>query len=278
MYTAAMADGYLEVNRANWNSRVAFHAAGYGLERFRADPGWLSGVVQFDRPRLGDIAGLSGVHLQCHLGTDTLSLSRLGARMTGLDFSEPALDVARGLARDCGASIDYVAADVYQAVEALGEARFDLVYTGVGALCWLPRVAPWAKVVSRLLKPGGRLFLREGHPMLWTLCDPRPDQLMVVQFPYFETETGTEFTQPKTYVEHEGELSSPRSLEFNHGLGEIFAALRAAGLELSGFEEHSSVPWDAFGAAGVADELGEYRLRDRPERLAASYTLQAIKR
>jgi hypothetical protein len=65
-------------------------------------------------------------------------------------------------------------------------------------------------------------------------------------------------------------------LEFNHGLSEIFAALRAAGLELSGFEEHSSAPWDAFGAAGVADELGEYRLRDRPERISASYTLQAI--
>ena len=273
-----MAAGYLEVNRANWDARVPFHAVGYGLERFRNDPSLLSGVVKFDRPRLGDIAGVSGVHLQCHLGTDTLSLARLGAHMTGLDFSEPALEVARGFATDCGASIDYVAADVYEAVEALGEARFDLVYTGVGALCWLPRIAPWAKVVSRLLKPGGRLFLREGHPMLWTLCDPRPDQLMVVEFPYFETESGTEFTQTKTYVEHEGELSASRTLEFNHGLGEIFAALRAAGLELTGFDEHSSVPWNAFGDAGMADELGEYRLRERPERMAASYTLQAIKR
>jgi SAM-dependent methyltransferase len=256
---------------------VAFHAAGYGLERFREDPEWLSGVVQFDRARLGDVRGLSGVHLQCHLGSDTLSLSRLGARMTGLDFSEPALEVARGLARDCGATIDYVAADVYAAAQVLGEARFDFVYTGVGALCWLPRIAPWAEVVSRLLKPGGKLFVREGHPMLWTLCEPRADQLMVVEFPYFESESGTEFVQTKTYVEHEGELSAPRSLEFNHGLGEIFASLRSAGLQLLAFDEHSSVPWNPFGDAGVADELGEYRLRDRPERLAASYTLQAVK-
>ena len=273
-----MAAEYLDVNRANWDSRVPFHAAGYGLERFRNDPSWLSSVTQFDRPRLGDVAGLSGLHLQCHLGTETLSLARLGANMTGLDFSEPALEVARGLARDCGASIDYVTADVYSAVEALGEARFDLVYTGVGAICWLPRVARWAEVVSRLLKPGGRLFMREGHPMLWALCDPRDDQLMVVQFPYFETESGTEFVQTKTYVEHEGELSAPRSVSFNHGLGEIFAALKAAGLELTGFDEHTSVPWNAFGEAGVADELGEYRLRECPERLAASYTLQAVKR
>jgi len=273
-----MVANYFEVNRANWDARVPFHAAGYDLEKFRKDPSWLSGVVQFDRPRLGDVSGLSGVHLQCHIGTDTLSLARLGAQMTGLDFSEPALDVARGLARDCGASIEYVAANVYDAVEALGEARFDFVYTGVGALCWLPRVAPWAKVVSRLLKPGGRLFVREGHPMLWSLCDPRADQLMVVEFPYFETENGTEFIQTKTYVEHEGELSAPRQLSFNHGLGEIFSALRDAELELTGFDEHSSVPWNAFGEAGVADELGEYRLRERPERMAASYTLQAIKR
>ena len=133
------------------------------------------------------MAGLDAVHLQCHIGTDTLSLARLGASMCGLDFSAPALDVARRLAADCGERIEYTRAEVYDAVDALGAERFDLVYTGIGALCWLPDVGRWAATVAGLLRRGGRLFLREGHPMLWTLRDPRPDGLLVIEYPYFET-------------------------------------------------------------------------------------------
>ncbi len=113
-----MTSEYLDVNLANWNSRVPFHEQGYELGRYRDDPGFLSEVVRFDRPRLGDVAGLDAVHLQCHIGTDTLSLPRLGARMTGLDFSAPALAVARRLAGECGARIDYVEAELYDAVPA----------------------------------------------------------------------------------------------------------------------------------------------------------------
>lgn len=267
---------YIETNKANWNSRVAFHEQGYSLDSFRNDPAHISQVVQFDLPRLGSVAGLDGVHLQCHIGTDTLSLARLGAHMTGLDFSAPALDVARRLAAECGSSIDYVESDLYSASAALGTERFDFVFTGVGALCWLPDVRRWAQVVASLLKPGGFLFIREGHPMLWTLCDPRPDGLVVVEYPYFET-TGTVFIERTTYVEHDGELASPTTVGFNHGLGQIITAVAAAGLRMVLFEEHDSVPWNALDQEMVADELGEYRLRTGPERLAASYTLRAVK-
>ena len=267
---------YMAVNLANWNSRVPIHEHGYSLDEFRADPTYLSGVVRFDLPRLGNVAGLDAVHLQCHIGTDTLSLSRLGARMTGLDFSPPALDVARRLAAVCGARIDYVDSPLYDAVAALGGSRFDLVYTGVGALCWLPDVARWAKVVSALLRPGGRLFIREGHPMLWTLSDPRDDGLLVIEYPYFET-SGTLFSEAKTYVDHEHDLAAPDIVHFNHGLGEILAAVTEAGLVITGFVEHMSVPWNAAGAAMVEDEFGEWCLREMPERLPASYTLQARK-
>src|SRR5579863_4024216 len=169
---------YVEVNRANWNSRVAHHVQGYGLDQFRDDPQHLSEVVTFDLARLGSITGLEVVHLQCHIGTDTLSLARLGAAsVTGLDFSRPALEAAARLAAECAASIDFVEAELYDAVTALGAGRFDLVYTGIGALCWLPDIRRWAQVVSNLLRTGGRLFIREGHPVLWSMDDPRPDGL-----------------------------------------------------------------------------------------------------
>jgi SAM-dependent methyltransferase len=272
-----MASDYVEVNRANWNSRVPLHERGYGLEKFRAKPGWLSEVVQFDLPRLGDVRGAELVHLQCHIGTDTLSLSRLGAKVTGVDFSAPALKVARELARDCGADVSYVEAQVYDAVAVLGRARFDVVYTGIGALCWLPSIERWATTVTELLKPGGRLFIREGHPILWALCGPRPDGLLVLEYPYFETAEGTEFVETKTYVDHEGEVASPRSICFNHGIGEIVTAILGSGLKLTAFEEHQSVPWNPFGEAGFRDAQAEWHLHQKPERIPASYTLQAVK-
>ena len=278
--SSSPSDEYLTVNLANWNSRVPHHVIGYGLDKYRDDPTCLSGVVRFDRPRLGDITGLDVVHLQCHIGTDTLSLSRLGARgVTGLDFSQPALDAAAQLASDTGADIRFVCSDVHRALDVLGRESFDLVYTGIGALCWLPSARRWAEVVARLLRPGGRLFIREGHPMLWSLCDPRDDELVVVDFPYFEVPGGTRFVEETTYVEHDGPLASPETIGFNHGLAEIFNALWDAGLTISAFEEHRSVPWNPCGTAftDVAGVDGEYELRVRPERLAASYTLQARK-
>ncbi len=161
----------------------------YAVASFLEDPEFISHVVRFDLPLLGDVLGKRGVHLQCHIGTDTISLARLGARMSGLDFSLPALEEARRLAAATGADIAFVQADLYDAVDALGRDQFDLVYTGIGALCWLPDIDRWASVVGQLLMPGGRLFLREGHPMLWTLEDVRADGLLVVEHPYFDART-----------------------------------------------------------------------------------------
>jgi SAM-dependent methyltransferase len=266
------------LNRANWDDRAPLHASSpdYKFEAFATDPEYLSYVVRFDRPRLGDITGLRGVHLQCHLGTDTVSLSRLGARMSGLDFSSAALTEARRLAEAAGADVDYHEANVYDAVSVLGAESFDLVYTGIGALCWLPSVARWAEVVAGLLRPGGRLFIREGHPMLQTL-DETSDPA-VPRYPYFEQAEPLVFDEPGTYVEVDGEVTHTVTHEWNHSLGEIVTALLAAGLTVTGLTEHDSVPWNAIPGQMVHDEaVDEWRMKDTPERIAASYTLQAVK-
>ncbi|MET7831978.1 class I SAM-dependent methyltransferase [Micromonospora sediminicola] len=271
---------YRTVNRANWDERAPAHAASpdYGLHRFRTDPAYLSEVVRFDRPRLGDLTGLRTVHLQCHIGTDTLSLHRLGARVTGLDFSGASLAEARALADGTGAAIDYVEADVYDAGRVLDAGSFDLVYTGVGALCWLPDIRRWAQVVTALLRPGGRLHLREQHPVLWALDDNRTDGLLAVEYPYFERAEPNVWDEPGTYVETDSEFQHTVSHEWNHGLGEVVGALLAAGCEVTALVEHDSVPWQALPGLMVSDGRGEWRLRDRPWRLPLTYTLQARKR
>ncbi len=289
-------DEFLRTNRANWDERAAPHAAssGYGVERLVADPAALSGVVEFDRPRLGDLAGLRGVHLQCHIGTDTLSLHRLGARMTGLDFSAASLAQARELARRAGADVDYVESTVDGAVGALGAGRFDLVYTGIGALCWLPRIRDWAHTVATLLGPGGRLFMREGHPMLWSIADPpadaTPQSPLVVGHAYFEQPEPTRWEDDSTYVDTEHSFTETVTFDWNHGLGEIVQALLDEGLRLTQLVEHDSVPWEALpgvmvrgggaghvGAGRFDDAAGEWRLAHQPARLPLTYTLQAVK-
>ena len=275
-----MTDDYRRVNHANWEARVPLHTGpgGYGLDRYRDDPLFLSDVVSYDLSRLGEVAGLDVVHLQCHIGTDTLSLARLGARVTGLDFSGAALDAARALFSDCGAEGTFVEADLYDAVEALGPERFDLVYTGVGALCWLPRISEWAQVVAGLLRPGGRLFIRDCHPVLFGLDDLRADGLLVIEHPYFETTEGLYFEFEQSYVEHEGVITSPATIEYNHGLAEIITAVLDAGMELTAVEEHDSVPWCALPGLMEEQAPNEWRLIDRPERVPMSFTLQARRR
>jgi len=268
------------INRANWDERAPAHAASpdYQLQRFLDDPAHLSDVVRFDVPRLGDITGLRGVHLQCHIGTDTISLARLGARMTGLDFSPTAIAEARALARRSDADIDFVESNVYDAVTALGAEQFDLVFTGIGALCWLPDVRRWADVVAALLKPGGRLFIREGHPMLWALADTSsPDDKLVVEHPYFETAEPLVYDEGGTYVETDVVFTTTTSHSWNHGLGEIITALFDSGLRLTQFVEHDSVPWNALPGLMAKSGPDEWSLIDRPKRVAMSYTLQAVK-
>jgi len=271
---------YWEFNRASWDERAPAHAASpdYAYERFVEDPSYLSHIVRFDLPRLGDISGLRGVHLQCHIGTDTLSLARLGAQMTGLDLSPASLAQARELSRRAGPHVEFVEAELYDAVSALGAGSFDFVFTGIGALCWLPSVSRWAQVVADLLVPGGRLFIREGHPVLWSIEYERPDRLLVLEYPYFEREEALVWDEPGTYVETDAVFEHNVTHEWNHGLGEIVTALLDAGMQLTMLVEHDSVPWEPLPGQMVKDEQGEWRLAERPDRAPLTYTLQAIKR
>lgn len=273
-------DEYKLLNKANWDERVPLHTASpdYAVDKFAADPRHLSQVVTFDLPRLGDIAGLRGLHLQCHIGTDTISLARLGASMTGVDFSAPAIQAATELARRTGDDAVFVESDVYDAADVVGREAFDFVFTGVGALCWLPSVSRWAKVVASVLKPGGRLFIREGHPMLWSIHDTGTyDQLLVVEYPYFETEEPLVWDESSTYVQTDSALKNTVTHSWNHGLGEVVTSLLDVGMTVTGLVEHDTVPWEAL--PGLMEQVAEneWRVTDRPERLPHSYTLQAVK-
>ena len=276
---AAAADtDWRALNRANWDERVPIHirSKAYDLGPLRAGHGRLHVIEEAE---LGPVDGLRVLHLQCHFGRDTLTLAQRGADVVGLDFSEPAIAAARELARELGLDgrARFVAADVYDAPAAIPDAHaFDLVYVTWGALWWLPDMRRWAQVVAHFLKPGGRLYLADGHPSAYVFDDavPMADGMPGLFVPYFHREALCS-TTAATMRTRSARLENSRTLQWLHPLGEIVTALIDAGLRIDRLSEHDCVPWRMFRIL-VRDEAGMYRWPQRPW-LPLAFSLMATR-
>ena len=268
------------LNQANWDERVAIHLNAprlhYNLERLRAGTARLEPIAE---AILGPVHGARILHLQCHFGQDTLTMAQQGAEVTGLDFSTAAIDAARALTDDLGLSggTRFVAANVYDAETALPEpASFDRVFVSWGALCWLPDVRAWARIVASFLKPGGYLALAEAHPAAYVFddttasADGRPGWYM----PYLAREPMIE-DRPDDYADPAARLKNSRTVEFLHPLSDILMGLIEAGLRIEQFHEHDSVTWQMFACLTKRGE-SEHVWPDRPW-LPLSYSLRAVK-
>ncbi|MBB5957012.1 SAM-dependent methyltransferase [Saccharothrix tamanrassetensis] len=265
-----MTDGdWLRLNRENWDDRTTVHATSefYDLPGFRAGR---STLRPFEPDEVGDVTDKRLVHLQCHMGQDTLSWARLGARVTGLDFSAAAIETARTLAAETGLAGRFVVSDVYDARTALGGERFDIVYTGFGALVWLPDLRRWAEVLSSLLADGGFLYLAEFHPF----GDVLGDDGRTVAYDYFASD-GATYDDPVTYTDGPA-LTKTRSVQWQHPLGEVVTALVRAGLRIDFLHERDLTLFQVFRNLRRT-EAGEYRFPDGLPRVPLTYTIRATK-
>ncbi len=228
---------WFEANRAWWDERVPIHLASdfYGVDQFRAGR---STLEPFEVAELGDMSERSLVHLQCHFGLDTLSCARLGARVTGLDFSAPAIEAARQLAVATGLEARFEVGNVYDAPDVLRE-RYDIVYTGKGALAWLPDLAAWADVVVGLLRPRGTVYLAEFHPF----TDVFADQDLTVRYGYFGQPEPMVDETPGTYADPSAATTHNRTGEWAHPIGEVLTELAVRGLRVRFVHE---VPFTLF--------------------------------
>ncbi|WP_019928461.1 methyltransferase [Nocardia sp. BMG111209] len=233
----------LLTNRQNWDARAPIHAA----SRFYLDPEPGYWFAPFEWEALGDLRDRDVLHLQCHLGTETVEFARRGARAVGLDFSPESVRHARELSGD---TVEYVCADVYEAREALGARRFDVVYTGKGALCYLPDLTAWARVVADLLRPGGLLYIVEFHPLLHSLGPTPPPgsdpSALELRDDYLEGRGAQLRDSVHTYTDGPDLTSATTVYEWRHGLGEVVTALLAAGLRITGLTETDLLPWPRF--------------------------------
>ena len=266
--------GWSEANRRMWDERVPIHVGSefYDVEGFKAGR---PAVEPFEVDELGPLGGLRLAHLQCHFGLDTLDLVRMhpGLEAVGLDFSRPAIDAATRLADelDLAKRATFVHADVHDATEALGAGAFDVVYTGKGALIWLPDLAPWAAECAGLLKPGGWLYLCEYHPVAWCFDQSSP----TVRYDYFGTEPFVD-ESAGTYAEPGAPTTENLSYEWCQPLSKVVEAVIGAGFEIRFLHE-----WDfchsAIGDWLIKGDDGRYRWPP-PGRLPLMYSLKAQRR
>ena len=259
-------DNYLNINRQSWNNKVAIHIDSdfYGMASFRQGKNSLHSI---ELDLLGDLQGKRVLHLQCHFGQDSISMSRLGANVTGIDLSDKAIDAARHLAEELGTDTQFVCSDVYDLPQHL-EGQFDVVFTSYGVLGWLPDLDRWAAVIDHFLKPDGRLVLVEFHPVLWMF----DDDFQSVDYAYFKSEDIVE-TYEGTYADVDAPLKQAY-VSWNHGLGEVFQALQLQGLRVDTFQEFDYSPYDCFGPT-VQIAPDRYQIKHLAGKLPMVYAVVA---
>ena len=236
----------VRANNELWDEWTQIHERSefYNLDGFKRDAGDIR-IGDYERDEIGDVNGLSLLHLQCHFGLDSLSWARLGATVTGADFSQAAVDLATKTAADVGLADQarFVRSDLFELPNVL-DGDFDLVYTSNGVLGWMPDIRRWAKVVAHFVRPGGRFYITEIHPIANAFENEgvAPGELQLV-YPYWEHRAPLAFDNIGSYADPDAPVSVPKEFGWDHGLGEIVTALIEAGLQIESLREYPFLQW-----------------------------------
>lgn len=240
-------DEYFKANKEMWEAYVDLHKK----SEFYDVRGFLGGrqtLNPIEIEEIGDVSGKSLLHLQCHFGLDTLSWARLGAKVTGVDFSEKAIVLAKRISKDIGIEARFIQANIYDIPKILSESdQFDIIFTSGGAIVWLPDMKKWAKIIARHLKPDGFFYIREGHPFAYIFDEETKEPILKVKYPYFQGKEPLRFETDSSYAAAEGEkIEKKTSFEWNHPVSRIINALIDAGLRIEFFHEFPYATWKAL--------------------------------
>lgn len=262
-------NNYIEINRNSWNNRTDVHLKSefYDLENFMKGKSSLNDI---ELHLLDDIKGKTILHLQCHFGQDSISLSRLGAEVTGVDLSDKAIERAKQLAADTQSSTQFICCDIYDLPNHLNQ-QFDIVFTSYGTIGWLPDLDKWAKVVSTFLKPGGQFVFVEFHPVVWMF----DDNFEGIGYRYFNSGAIIE-TENGTYADKEAAITQDYVM-WNHGLSEVINSLLKNGLEIHSLDEFDYSPYNCFNKT-IEFEPNKYRIQHLDNKIPMVYSINARKK
>src|SRR6218665_103839 len=260
---------YLNCNKQTWNDKVDVHIASdfYENDKFLNGKSTLNSI---ELELLGDVSNKKILHLQCHFGQDTISFARLGAKATGVDLSDKAIEKAKEFNTELGLDAEFVCCDVYNAPNHIYE-KFDVVFTSYGTIGWLPDLDQWAKVIAHFLKPGGKFVMADFHPVVWM----NDDDFNKIFYNYFNTEPIIE-EGTGTYAEKDAEIES-KTISWNHPISETLNALINAGLEVRQFNEFDYSPYDCFNEMEEF-EPGKFRIKPFGNKIPMVYSILASKK
>jgi SAM-dependent methyltransferase len=263
------ADNYIAINKQSWNNKVDIHIASdfYEQEAFLKGQSSLNDI---ELNLLGNIAGKKILHLQCHFGQDTISLSRLGAHATGVDLSDKAIERANEIALQTNTIAHFICCNVYDLPKHLNES-FDIVFTSYGTIGWLPDLHKWAEVVSHFLKPGGQFVIVEFHPVVWMF----DDNFTTIGYNYFNSGPITE-TETGTYANKEADIKQDYIM-WNHSMSEIINSLIQHGLHIESFNEFDYSPYNCFNKT-VEVAPKKYRIEHLGSKIPMVFAISAVKR
>lgn len=267
-------DHYRKTNRSLWDSwaEINSRAASYRTDEFRAGANKLHTI---ELEEVGDVRGKSLLHLQCHFGLDTLSWARLGAQVTGLDFSPKGIEIARGLSHELNIPADFICCDLYDLPSHLDK-QFDIVFTSYGVLCWLPDLGAWARLIARYLKPGGRFHIAEFHPLVYAFDPERSEQRLEPILSYFSTETPQLWVEQGSYADRAADFRHD-SYVWPHSVSEILNCLIGARLRVEHFNEFPYCVDNVLPGVMHEGTDGWWRLKENPESLPLLFSLKAVK-
>ncbi|MCA5006180.1 class I SAM-dependent methyltransferase [Sphingobacterium bovistauri] len=259
---------YIKINKESWNRRTAFHVDSefYDMKSFLQGNTSLNPI---ELELLGDLKGKSILHLQCHFGQDSISLSRLGAEVTGVDLSNKAIDVAKTLAAQTHANTKFICCDIYDLPQHLDE-KFDIVFTSYGTIGWLPDLNKWAEIISRFLKTNGKFVFVEFHPVVWMF----DDNFEKIGYNYFNDGPILE-TEPGTYADRSAQINQ-EYVCWNHSMSEVISSLLHHDLQISSFDEYDYSPYNCFQHT-VEFEPKKFRITHLDNKIPMVYALVAEK-
>lgn len=258
---------YIKINKENWNKRCENHVESdfYDNKEFIIGK---SSLNQIELDLIGDIKGKKVIHLQCHFGQDSISLARMGAKVTGIDLSDKSIDKAVELNKLCKTDVDFICCNVYDTLEFVNE-KFDIVFTTYGTIGWLPDLDNWAKVISGLLKENGKLVFVEFHPFIWMY----DNDLTYIQYSYFNKEAIIEKLEG-SYADKSENIYD--SISWNHSLSEVISSLLKNGLKIINFDEFNYSPYKIFDEMEEISE-GKYIISKFSDKIPMVYSLVAQK-
>jgi 2-polyprenyl-3-methyl-5-hydroxy-6-metoxy-1,4-benzoquinol methylase len=262
-------ENYLEINKNSWNAKVEPHLKSdfYFVDEFLKGRTSLNSI---ELELLGDIKDKNILHLQCHFGQDSISLSRMGAKVTGIDLSDKAIEAAKDLAQKIGADTEFICTDLYNLPNVLDQ-KFDIVFTSYGTIGWLPDLSKWAKIINHFLRPDGKFVMAEFHPVVWMF----DDDFEGVKYNYFNEKPIIE-TYEVTYADQSADIVQDYVM-WNHSLAEVLQNLIENNLQIENFKEFDWSPYPCFRHVEEF-EKGKWRIPQFGNKIPLVFAIRAQKK